>query len=44
MSKRKRATKKPTKHSVDWLQTLIGAMVDLIVGVLLLLITKLIEK
>lgn len=44
MSKRKRATKKPTKNPVDWRQTFIGALVDLIVGTLLLLIAKLMEK
>ena len=43
MSKRKRSTKKPTKHSIDWRQTLLGAMVDLIVGTLLILIAKAIE-
>lgn len=42
MSK-KRGTKKPTKNSIDWRQTLVGALVDLIVGTLLLLIAKLIE-
>lgn len=35
--------KKPTKNSIDWRQTLIGALVDLIVGVLLIIISKLIE-
>lgn len=44
MSKQKRAMKKPTKNPVDWRQTFIGALVDLIVGTLLLLIAKLIEK
>lgn len=38
-----RRNKKPTKNSIDWLTTLIGALVDLIVGVLLLMISKLIE-
>lgn len=40
MSQRK---KKPTKNSIDWRQTLIGALVDLIVGVLLIIISKLTE-
>lgn len=35
--------KKPTKSSVNWLDTLIGALVDLIVGVLLLVISKIID-
>lgn len=35
--------RKPTKSSIDWRQTLMGALVDLIVGVLLILISKLIE-
>lgn len=35
--------KKSTKNSIDWRQTLLGALVDLIVGVLLLMISKLIE-
>lgn len=39
----KRETKKPTKSSTDWRQTLIGAMVDLIVGTVLILIAKLFE-
>lgn len=39
----KEPKKKPTKSSIDWLQTLIGALVDLIVGVLLIIISKLIE-
>lgn len=43
MPNRKRATKKPTKHSIDWRQTLVGALVDLIVGTTLLLIAKLLE-
>ena len=43
MDKRKRATKKPTKHSLDWRQTLVGALVDLIVGTVLILIAKYLE-
>ena len=43
LSKRKRATKKPTKHSIEWQQTLVGALVDLMVGVALLLIAKYLE-
>lgn len=43
MAKRKRAAKKPTKYSIDWRQTLVGALVDLIVGTTLLLIAKLLE-
>lgn len=43
MGKRKRATKKPTKHSLDWRQTLVGALVDLIVGTVLILIAKYLE-
>lgn len=35
--------KKPTKRSIDWLQTLVGALVDLIVGTLLLLIANIME-
>lgn len=35
--------KKSTKRSIDWRQTLIGALVDLIVGTLLILIAKIIE-
>ena len=35
--------KKSTKRSVDWRQTLIGALVDLIVGTLLILVAKIIE-
>lgn len=38
-----RHNKKPTKNSVNWSETLIGALVDLVVGVLLLMIAKLIE-
>lgn len=40
MSGKKR---KPTKSSIDWRQTLVGALVDLIVGTALLLIAKLLE-
>lgn len=40
MSRKKRAAKKPTKARIDWRQTLIGAIVDLIVGTLLILIGK----
>ena len=43
LNKRKRATKKPTKHSIEWQQTLVGALVDFIVGVALLLIAKYLE-
>lgn len=43
MGKRKWATKKPTKNSIDWLQVIVGALVDLVVGTLLLLIGKIIE-
>lgn len=39
----KKKTKKSTKYSIDWRQTLIGALVDLIVGTLLLVIAKIIE-
>lgn len=35
--------KKPTKRSINWPQTFVGAMVDLIVGTVLLFIAKLIE-
>ena len=35
--------KKSTKNSIDWRQTLVGALVYLIIGTLLLLIAKLIE-
>lgn len=35
--------KKSTKHSFDWRQTLVGALVDLIVGILLILIGKMLE-
>ena len=34
---------KPTKRSIDWPQTLVGALVDLIVGTLLLLIANIME-
>lgn len=40
MSRKKR---RPTKSSIDWRQTLVGALVDLIVGTALLLIAKLLE-
>ena len=43
MAKRKRAAKKPTKNSIDWRQTLVGALVDLIVGTALLLSAKLLD-
>lgn len=43
LGKKRRATKKPTKHSIDWRQTLVGALVDLIVGAVLLLIAKFME-
>lgn len=35
--------KKSTKTPIDWRQTLVGALVDLIVGTLLLLIANLLE-
>lgn len=35
--------KKPTKTRIDWRQTLIGALVDLIVGAILVLLAKLLE-
>ena len=44
LSQCNQAMKNPTKHSVDWLQTLVGAVVGFIVGILHLLITKLLEK
>lgn len=40
MSGKKR---KPTKNSIDWRQTLVGALVDFIVGTALLLIARLLE-
>lgn len=40
MSKKKR---KSTKYSVNWPQTLAGALVDFITGAALLLIAKLLE-
>ncbi len=43
MGKRKKAAKKPTQNSINWRQTLVGALVDLIVGTLLLLIARLLE-
>ena len=41
MKKGKR--EKPTKNSIDWRQTLVGALVDFVVGTLLLLVAKLLE-
>ena len=41
MKKGKR--EKPTKYSIDWPQTLVGALVDFAVGILLLIVAKLIE-
>ncbi len=35
--------KKSTKRSIDWRQTLVGALVDLVVGTLLLLIANIME-
>lgn len=43
MYRGKREMKKPTKSPVDWRQTLVGAMVDLIIGTVLILIAKLFE-
>jgi hypothetical protein len=40
MAKQKRPKRKSTKTSIDWRQTLIGAMVDLIIGTVLILIAK----
>ncbi len=40
---RRKKKKKPTKYSIDWPQTLVGALVDLIVGTALILIAKLLE-
>ena len=40
MKKKKR---KSTKNSIDWRTTLVGAFVDLIIGVILLIIAKMIE-
>lgn len=34
-----RYEKKPTKH-IDWLQTVVGGLVDLIVGLILLLVER----
>lgn len=39
----KKGKKKPTKNSIDWRQTLVGALVDLFVGLALLLIQRMIE-
>lgn len=43
MPRGKREMKKPTKNPIDWPQTLVGALVDLIVGTVLILIAKLFE-
>lgn len=43
MPKRKKPTKKPTKATIDWRQTLIGGLVDLIVGTALILIAKMLD-
>lgn len=43
MTRQKKPTKKPTNNSIDWRQTLVGALVDLIVGTALLLIAKMLE-
>ena len=40
---KKPGKKKPTKNSIDWRQTLVGALVDLIVGLALLLIQRMLE-
>jgi hypothetical protein len=39
----KKGKKKSTKRSIDWRQTLVGALVDLIIGLVLLLIAKLMK-
>ena len=39
----KTGKKKPTKNSIDWRQTLVGALVDLIVGLALLFIQRMLE-
>ena len=41
MGGKRRGTKKSTKHSIDWRQTLVGALVDLIVGTMLIVIDRL---
>lgn len=43
MARQKKPTKKPTKNSINWRQTLVGALVDLIVGTVLILIAKMME-
>lgn len=43
MSRGKREMKKPTTNPGYWQQTLIGAMVDLIIGTALILISKIFE-
>ena len=40
---KKPGKKKPTKNSSDWRQTLVGALVDLSVGLALLLIQRMLE-
>lgn len=40
---KKPGKKKPTKNSIDWRQTLVGALVGLIVGLALLLIQRMLE-
>lgn len=40
---KKRKKKKPTKYSINWPQTFVGALVDLIVGTALILIAQLLE-
>lgn len=35
--------KKPAKHPIDWQQTVVSVIADLIVGTLLILISKLFE-
>lgn len=38
-----RQKKKSTKNSINWPQTLVGALVDLLVGTALILIAQLLE-
>ena len=40
---KKKQTKKSTKYSIDWRQTLVGALVDLVGGSVLILIGQLLE-
>ena len=32
--------KKPTKHSINWAELIIGALVDLVVGIILILLSR----